>query len=141
MSSAERRRPVGAGAGGDVTVRVDALAEEAILSAIEPIAADGGGALLIAEEGGHRQIGGPADRTTVVVDPIDGSLNAKRALPIFSTSVAVADGPSMDDVWLGYVRDHGSGATHVAERGRGAWRDGRPLAVRPEAATLVVAFE
>ncbi len=141
MSSAERRRPVGAGAGGDVTVWVDALAERTVLSAIEPLMAARGGALLIAEEGGHRQVGGPDARTTVVVDPIDGSLNAKRALPIFSTAVAVADGPTMADVWFGYVRDHGSGATHVAERGRGAWRDGRPLAVRPEAATLVVAFE
>lgn len=141
MSSAERRRPVGAGAGGDVTVRVDALAEAALLAAIEPLVAKGGGALLIAEEGGHRQLEGDAVGTTVVVDPIDGSLNAKRTLPIFSTAVAVADGPTMGDVWFGYVRDHGSGATHVAERGRGAWRDGRPLAVRPEAPTLVVAFE
>jgi myo-inositol-1(or 4)-monophosphatase len=29
----------------------------------------------------------------VVVDPIDGSVNAKRGIPYFSLSVAVAEGP------------------------------------------------
>ena len=34
----------------------------------------------------------------VVIDPIDGSLNAKRGLPHHALSVAVADGPTMADV-------------------------------------------
>ena len=140
MTTEERRRPVGAGAGGDVTVRVDAVAEDAIIAAVEPVAARTGGAILVAEERGSMPLGqgGP---TTLVVDPIDGSLNAKRGLSIFSTAVAVANGPTMGDVWLGFVRDYGSGSTYVAERGRGAWRDGTPVRVDPEGATLVVALE
>jgi myo-inositol-1(or 4)-monophosphatase len=37
----------------------------------------------------------------VIVDPIDGSLNAKRNIPYFSVSIAVAEGPTMKDVVFG----------------------------------------
>jgi myo-inositol-1(or 4)-monophosphatase len=69
-----------------------------------------------------------ADLPVVVLDPIDGSLNAKRGLPTFATSVALAAGPALADVTLGLVRDHGTGEDYVAERGVGAWLGGRPLA-------------
>ncbi len=82
--------------------------------------------MLISEELGERRFGEqPALR--VVVDPIDGSVNAKRGIPFFSLSVAVAEGPAMSEVVFGYVHDFGSGEEWVAERGRGATLDGRPL--------------
>ena len=59
----------------------------------------------------------------VVVDPIDGSLNAKRSLPFYCISIAFADGPTLDDVRFGYVLDLGSGEEWVADRGRR--RDGQ----------------
>ena len=65
----------------------------------------------------------------VVVDPIDGSLNAKRRLPFYCLSIAFADGPTIADVRFGYVRDFGSGEEWVAEAGAGAIR-GRPSAGR-----------
>jgi myo-inositol-1(or 4)-monophosphatase len=63
----------------------------------------------------------------IVVDPIDGSVNAKRGIPFFSISIAVANGETMDDVEFGYVYDFGSQEEWTAERGRGAFLDGRPL--------------
>ena len=45
----------------------------------------------------------------VIIDPIDGSTNAKRGLPHHSLSIAVADGPTMADVAFGYVYDFGPG--------------------------------
>ena len=67
----------------------------------------------------------------VVVDPIDGSINAKRGIPFFSFSLAVADGPTMGDVTVGYVHDFGSGEEWTAERGKGAFLNGEPARRRP----------
>ena len=104
----------------------------------------GAGRRRAARRGGgrlHARLGGARDRaarggaTYVVVDPIDGSINAKRGIPFFSLSIAVADGPTMDDVHFGYVYDFGSGEEWTAVRGEGASLDGEPLGgVRAEGA-------
>ena len=65
--------------------------------------------------------------TVVVVDPIDGSINAKRGIPFFALSIAVADGPTMGDVHFGYVYDFGSREEWTAVRGGGAFLDGGRL--------------
>lgn len=124
MPPAERCEPCGRGAGGDITVKIDRVAEDIV---IEELEAMGVPLTLVSEEVGEVAVagGGPS---VVVVDPIDGSLNAKRGLPIFSTSIALADGPTMADVTLGLVRDHGTGEEWIAERGRGAQLDGVALA-------------
>ncbi len=70
----------------------------------------------------------------VVIDPIDGSLNARRHLPSFSLSFAVASGPSMADVEFGYVYDFGAGEEFFARRGGGAFLDGEPLSHPPQRA-------
>ena len=64
---------------------------------------------------------------TVVIDPIDGSLNARRTLPSFSLSIAVASGRSMADVEVGYVYDFGSDEEFFARRGDGAQVNEEPL--------------
>jgi myo-inositol-1(or 4)-monophosphatase len=85
---------------------------------------------------------GTGGSTRVVVDPIDGSVNAKRGIPFFSFSLAVADGSAMGDVRFGYVYDFGSGEEWTAERGRGAFLDGIPLGeVRPKGEIEILAFE
>ena len=127
MPPAERREPVGRGAGGDVTVRIDRVAEDIVL---EELTALGTGLAVVTEEAGELEVGGGP--LLVVVDPIDGSLNAKRGLPVFSTAIALAEGRAMGDVVLGLVRDHGTGEEWTAERGRGARFGGVPLG-RPEA--------
>ena len=58
----------------------------------------------------------------MIIDPIDGSLNAKRGIPHHALSIAVADGPTMADVVFGFVYDFGPGRSggRVAARGRGS---------------------
>ena len=119
------REPVlGTGEGGDDTTAIDAAVERAVVARFD---AEGGDFTLVSEELGIRE-GGP---TCIVLDPIDGSINAKRGLPFFSLSVAVAEGGTMDDVFFGYVYDFGSGEEWTAERGKGAMLNGVPLAGEP----------
>ena len=134
----EREPVLRLGEGGDETTAVDAAAEDAVLRAAPrariPLT-------VVSEEVGERERhGGGGPR--VVVDPIDGSLNAKRGIPFFSLSIAVADGPTMDDVVFGYVYDFGSREEWTASRGDGAFLDGERLgAVRPKDEIEILSFE
>ena len=131
---AEREPVVGAGRGGDETTAVDQAAEEGILARVQAAA----GAVVSEEVG---RVGG-AGLPLVVVDPIDGSLNAKRGIPFFSLSIAVADGETMDDVVFGFVHDFGSREEWTARRGEGAFLDRAPLgAVRPKDEVEILSFE
>jgi myo-inositol-1(or 4)-monophosphatase len=119
----ERERPVGRGQGGDITAALDEAAERAVLAHF-----DRPDVRIVSEEIGIRGEG----PLTVVVDPIDGSQNAERAIPYFALCVAVAEGPTMADVVFGFVHDFGSGEEWTAVRGGGAFLDGRPLVGRPK---------
>ena len=73
---------------------------------------------LVSEEAG---VSGPADAPwRVVVDPLDGSLNAKRGLEPFAASIAVADGDTLGDVRVAYVEDYTRPRVFSAVRGRAA---------------------
>src|SRR5215218_3018455 len=101
---ADREPVVGAGMGGDDTTAIDAAAERVI---VERLRSSGESFVLISEELG-REVVGENPELWVVLDPIDGSLNAKRGLPFFAVSIAFAHGPTMGDVDVGYVYDFGS---------------------------------
>jgi myo-inositol-1(or 4)-monophosphatase len=130
---AEREPVVGDGEGGDETTAIDRAAEEALLARFRDT-----GATIVSEEVGI--LDGSATR--VVIDPIDGSLNAKRGIPFFSVSIAVAQGDTLGDVELGFVHDFGSGEEWTARRGEGAWLNGEPLGrERPKEEIEILSFE
>jgi len=129
----EREPVVGEGRGGDETTAVDKAAEDAILARFRDL-----DVAIVSEEVGRLGSGS----TLVVVDPIDGSLNAKRGIPFFAVSIAVAEGETMDDVHFGYVYDFGTGEEWTARRGEGAWLNGERLgAVRPKDELEILGFE
>ena len=131
---AEREPVVGEGEGGDETTAVDAGAERVILARLRELE----GTTIVSEEAGVLGDG----PTRVVVDPIDGSLNAKREIPFFAVSIAVAEGATMEDVVFAYVYDFGSGEEWVAERGQGARLNGAPLdGTRPKETIEILSFE
>ncbi len=120
----------GVGEGGDRSLVIDRAAEEIVFAELDALHASGAAFTAISEERGEVGFGDGGSATRVVIDPIDGSLNARRTLPSFALSLAVSSGPSMADVELAYVFDFGAGEEFTAERHRGAKLDGAELHAR-----------
>jgi myo-inositol-1(or 4)-monophosphatase len=117
------------GAGGDTTMEVDRAAEAVVFAELEALAGRGEKFSVLSEESGLRTFGAPYP--LVLVDPVDGSLNAKQGVPLFGLMVAVLDGPAIDDTFAGYVMNLSNGEEWTAIRKQGARRDGVRLAVIP----------
>jgi myo-inositol-1(or 4)-monophosphatase len=98
--------------------RLDLAADGAALPVLH-----GAGLAVLSEESGLTG-DGPAG-LLAVVDPIDGSTNAHRGVPFYSTSICVLDdeGPL-----VGLVVNQASGTRYAATRGGGAERDHKPIA-------------
>jgi myo-inositol-1(or 4)-monophosphatase len=119
QGSAARTVYEGVGEGGDRALVIDRRCEDAVFDGLEALAAEGASFVAVSEERGEVAFGSGGD-VRVVIDPIDGSLNARRTIPSHSRSLAVASGPSMADVEFGYVYDFGAGEEFTARRGDGA---------------------
>jgi myo-inositol-1(or 4)-monophosphatase len=133
----ERTVYEGVGEGGDRALAIDRRCEDAVFAELEGLAAAGASFAAVSEERGEVRFGS-GGAVTVVVDPIDGSLNARRTLPPHSLSIAVASGPSMADVEFGYVYDFGAGEEFMARRGGGALLNDGEIRVGADGARLEV---
>jgi myo-inositol-1(or 4)-monophosphatase len=127
----ERTVYEGVGEGGDRALAIDRRCEDVVFAELELLASEGASFVAVSEERGEVPFGDGGE-ARVVIDPIDGSLNARRTLPSHSLSIAVAAGPSMADVEFGFVHDFGAGEEFVAERGGGAALGGSAIAVGPD---------
>jgi myo-inositol-1(or 4)-monophosphatase len=132
-TTAERAVETGRGEGGDMAYVIDRAAEDAIFAEIEAL---GEPVTAVSEERGEVQIAGGSE-LRIVIDPVDGSLNAKRGLPFACVSIAIASGPRMTDVEIGWVAELEPrisvgdeprlGRDWWAVKGEGAFREGEPL--------------
>src|SRR4051794_2978331 len=113
------------GEGGDRTLEIDKAAEDIVFKELTALHDAGARFCAVSEERGIVDFG--SEDVRVIIDPIDGSLNAKRGLPHHALSVAVADGPTMADVFFGFVQDFGPQEEWLAWRGEGAQLDGVSL--------------
>ncbi len=98
--------------------RLDLAADGAALPVLH-----GAGLAVVSEESGAT--GDGASGLLAVIDPIDGSTNAHRGVPFYSTSICVldAEGPR-----VGVVTNQATGVRYAAVRGDGAEKDGRAIA-------------
>ena len=98
--------------------RLDLAADGAALPVLH-----GAGLTVLSEESGMTGDGGSG--LLAVIDPIDGSTNAFRGVPFYSTSICVLDdeGPR-----VGVVTNQATGLRYAAVRGDGAQKDGRAIA-------------
>ena len=121
---AERSVQYGEGEGGDTTLAVDRAAEDAVFFAL---ASFGVPLVVVSEERGEVSLNGGSKgggSVRVVVDPVDGSMNAKRGLPFACVSLAVACGSRMADVEVGFVAELDRPRDWWAVRGEGAFLGG-----------------
>lgn len=125
-STAERSTEHGRGEGGDTTLAVDRAAEGAVFRELEQV---GVPLVAVSEERGEVSLNGGEEGAgfRVVIDPVDGSMNAKRGLPFACVSIAVASGSRMTDVVIGVVAELEPAREWWAVRGEGAYRDGERL--------------
>jgi myo-inositol-1(or 4)-monophosphatase len=136
-TSEQRTVYEGIGEGGDRTLVIDRRAEDVVFAELDKLAAEGASFVAVSEERGEVSFGSGGE-ARVVIDPIDGSLNARRTIPSFAVSIAVASGPSMADVEFGFVHDFGADEEFLARRGEGAQLDGEPVRVAAAAERLEV---
>lgn len=124
--TAQRAQETGTrGEGGDRTLIIDRDAESVVVAELDAIHAEGHRFHALSEERGEIDYGDRGVR--VIIDPIDGSLNAKRNALHYALSVAVADGETAGDVAFGFVHDFGAREQWWAYRGEGAFCNGERL--------------
>ncbi len=131
--------PLGKGAGGDKTFPVDKWAEDIVIAALEQAHRDGESFTLISEELGVRKFGD--GEKIVLVDPIDGSNNAKSGMPFFASSLALLSGDRLSDLAVGYVVNLAVGDEFWAVRARGAYKNGRRIRTSAAEGITIVAYE
>ena len=132
-SSPQRGDVVAMGADGTPTEELDRLAEAEILRVLD---AEGVDWDVVSEEAGHVRRGG---ERVLVVDPIDGTMNAIRNLPFSTVSLALGSS-TLGGIDVGLVRDLSRGTTWWAARGDGAFVDGRRMRTRSWAPRSEVFF-
>ncbi|TFG01808.1 MAG: hypothetical protein EU542_06285 [Promethearchaeota archaeon] len=112
------------GAGGDVSMYVDLLAENTIIDILEKQNVN---VLLISEEVGEKYFGNKSDMlkpdSKLIIDPIDGSNNAARGIPYSSVSIAYAEGNKIKDIKMSVIIDLNTKDLYHAIKGKGAYKN------------------
>lgn len=119
---AERGKIVEMGADGTPTSHIDKVAEDIIL---DHVASNNLELNVLSEEAGLVDHGYD---DVLVIDPVDGTSNAKRNIPYFSISLAVGR-DDLDGVKLGIVYNPCTGDLYHSEKGEGAYFNGHRLAL------------
>ena len=118
------------GAGGDISMNIDIVAENAIIETLEEANVD---VLLISEEVGEKFIGdkekAKENQSVLIVDPVDGSNNAVRGLPYCSVSIAYAIGTKTSDIKKAVILNLNTKDIYWAEKGKGAYINERVIHV------------
>jgi len=134
IGSSKAKEIIGKGEFGDNTVYIDKISEDTILEGLQKL----GKCCVLTEERGIVDFG--ADYPKFIVDPIDGSLNAKRGIPYYSISIGVAFGETIDDIKCGYVVNLATMDEFWAIENEGAFFNG--LKIKPNVEDVkVVAVE
>ncbi len=104
------------GADGEPTTKFDKIIEDKILDLLKDEEVK-----IITEE---RGIIGQEKQKCLLIDPIDGTSNAKSHIPFFSTSIALMENKKIVE---GFVIDHSKGDIFYAKKGEGAYLNDKKI--------------
>ena len=107
------------GADGTPTQYIDKIAEDVMFEIVD------GKACVLSEEAGF--VEGDSDYL-FIVDPIDGTRNASHGIPFYCVSIAIGK-KRLKDVKYALVRNIPTGDTFTAEKGKGAFLNGKRICV------------
>ncbi len=108
----------------DLVTEADLGAEKIILDRIARAFPDHA---ILAEEKGAKPGASPY---TWIVDPLDGTTNYSHGVPLFAISMALARDT---EILFGLVHNPATGELFMAEKGGGAFLNGRPIRVSGQA--------
>lgn len=118
------------GAGGDISMHIDLIAEKVVIETLQNAKAD---LLLISEEIGEKYIGNKEtaikNQNVIIIDPVDGSNNAVRGIPYCCVSIAYAIGKNVSDIRCSVVLDLTTKDLFWAVKGKGAFCNGKRIHV------------
>ena len=109
---------VGMGKDGTPTKLIDKVAEDAALEVLREYEVT-----VVSEEAGVTGEGS----TVVALDPIDGTFNATRGIPVYSVSLCFSNGRTLRDVFFGYVMNLATGDEWYADSF--AYKNGKKIRV------------
>lgn len=104
----------------NLVTECDKASEKMIIGTIHKIFPDH--AILAEESGASAQ----KNHVTWIIDPLDGTVNFAHTIPVFSVSIAAAVGA---EVVAGVVYQPITQETFTAEKGKGAFLNGKPIRV------------
>ncbi|MEA2054522.1 MAG: inositol monophosphatase family protein [Candidatus Thermoplasmatota archaeon] len=107
------------GADGTHTQYIDKIAEDIALNVVDKKMN------ILSEEAGFIDYG---MEYTIVIDPIDGTRNAVHDIPFYCTSMAIGKS-NLRSIEYALVRNIPAGDTYVAEKGKGAFLNGKKIKV------------
>lgn len=107
----------GRGAGGDISRRIDIVAEKTVLDFLKEKKIDW---IVLGEECGKVELS-ETSSGYLIMDAIDGSANAVRGVPFFCCSLAFAKDEKLSSVEDAVVTDLVTGDQYWATKGKGAY--------------------
>ena len=107
----------GRGAGGDISRKIDIVAEKTVLDYLKEIKFD---CIVLGEECGRVELS-KNPKGFIIMDAIDGSTNAVRGIPFFCCSLAFATDNKLSSITDSVVMNLSNGEMYHATKGRGAF--------------------
>lgn len=142
IGTPEAQKELERGAGGDISMKIDVLAEDVVVDMIKKAKMN---ILLISEELGEKYFGNEdiarRDQQVLIVDPVDGSVNSTRGIPFCSVSLAYAEGNRLEDINLSVIMDLTTRDIYWAKKNEGAFMNDQPIHVSDKNEADNIIFE